>query len=152
MIDRIKDFIGKLSGNGFARNEAERSQQMLVATCALLLEMAAADGEFSAAEKALIPRLLRDEYGLSEAHVELLVQSANQQLEESIDLWRFTNLINQHAKPEEKLQVIEMIWKIAFTDGRLNEHEDYLVHKLATLLRLTHQELIQAKLRVVQPK
>lgn len=149
MIERIKGFIDKLSTNGFSRNETERSQQMLVATCVLLLETAAADGEFGAAEKTLIPRLLRDEYGLSDAHVQLLLRSASRELEESIDLWRFTNLINQHAKPEEKLQVIEMIWKIAFSDGRLDEHEDYLVHKLATLLRLTHQELIQAKLRVI---
>jgi len=152
MINNIKDFLGKLVRNGFSQNEAEKSQQMLVATCALLLEMAAADGEFSEVEKEMIFGLLRDAYSLSDEHMKLLVESANQQLEQSIDLWRFTNLINQQAKPEEKLQVIEMIWKIAFTDGRLDEHEDYLVHKLATLLRLTHQELIEAKLKVIPPK
>jgi uncharacterized tellurite resistance protein B-like protein len=40
-----------------------------------------------------------------------------------------------------------MIWRIAFADGNLDKHEDYLVHKLAKLLRLTHKQLIEAKLR-----
>lgn len=152
MIDHLKDFFGKIMKNGFSENGEEKSQQILVATCALLLEMASADGEFSEAEQKLILEVLKEEYGLSNENANLLVQSANQQLEESIDLWRFTNLINQHAKVEEKLQIIELVWKIAFTDGRLDQHEDYLVHKLATLLRLTHNELIQAKLRVILPK
>ena len=48
---------------------------------------------------------------------------------------------------EEKLQVIELVWEIAYADGLLDKHEDYLVHKLADLLRLTHQQLIEAKLK-----
>ena len=42
-----------------------------------------------------------------------------------------------------------MVWKIAYADGRLDKHEDYLVHKLAKLLRLTHNQLIDAKLKII---
>ena len=66
----------------------------------------------------------------------------------SIDLWQFTNLINQNYSTDEKLQIIETMWKIVYADGRLDKHEDYLVHKLSNLLRLTHKQLIDAKLRV----
>jgi uncharacterized tellurite resistance protein B-like protein len=52
---------------------------------------------------------------------------------------------------EEKLQIIENVWRIAYADGRLDKHEDYLVHKLATLLRLSHKQLIEAKLKAKQP-
>lgn len=43
---------------------------------------------------------------------------------------------------------IETIWRIACTDRELDKHEDYLVHKLAKLLRLSHKQLIEAKLKV----
>ena len=60
----------------------------------------------------------------------------------------FARLINQNYNTAEKIQVIETIWAIAYSDARLDKHEDYLVHKLAGLLRLTHRQLIDAKLRV----
>ena len=47
------------------------------------------------------------------------------------------------------LLAIEMIWQVAYADGRLDSHEDYLVHKLATLLRLDHKQLIEAKLKIL---
>jgi uncharacterized tellurite resistance protein B-like protein len=43
-----------------------------------------------------------------------------------------------------------MVWEIAYTDGKLDKYEDYLVHKLAKLLHLTHKQLIEAKLRVIR--
>ena len=152
MIDFIRDLFSKISEHGFSENEEEKSQQLRIATCALLLEMATIDGEFSKAEKENLINILKKEYELSMKDVESLITTANAKLEESIDLWRFTNLINQYLSIEQKLQVIEMVWKIAYSDGKLDQHEDYLVHKLATLLRLTHNELIQAKLRVILPQ
>ncbi len=44
--------------------------------------------------------------------------------------------------------MVELVWDIAYADGSLDRHEDYFVHKLANLLRLTHRQLIDAKLRV----
>ena len=44
-----------------------------------------------------------------------------------------------------------MVWEIIYTDGILDKHEDYLVHKLANLLRLSHEQLIEAKLKVLHP-
>lgn len=151
MIERIRDFLGRVAGQGFSENKEERNHQTLVAACALLIEMANADGKFSEAEKVRIMDILKHEYQLSDDLADSLVEVANHELEDSIDLWRFTNLVNEHFTTEQKLQVIEMVWRVAYTDGKLDQHEDYLAHKLATLLRLTHQELIQAKLRVISP-
>ncbi len=89
---------------------------------------------------------------MSDEHAAALIESANKELEKSIDLWQFTNLINQNYSKEEKLQIIETVWKIVYTDGRLDKHEDYLIHKLAKLLRLSHKELIDAKLKVIHSK
>lgn len=152
MIERIKDFFGKIANQGFSENEEEKYHQTLTAACVLLIEMAAADGKFSSVEKNRVLDILRQEYRLSDDEADLLIKAANHEREESIDIWRFTNLINQQFTTEQKLQVIEMVWRIAYTDGKLDAHEDYLAHKLATLLRLTHNELIQAKLKVILPR
>ena len=71
------------------------------------------------------------------------------ELKGSIDLWQFTNLINQNYSLEEKIRIIEMVWKIAYADGKLDKHEDYFLHKLSNLLRLTQKQLIEAKLKIL---
>ena len=149
MIDLIKQFFSKDVIASRPVQGKETSHDIRVATCALLLEMARIDGTFSDSEKTQIIRTLKEVYGLSEEAVANLIKISTEELDDSIDLWRFTNLINQNYSPEEKIQVIEMVWKLAYTDGVLDKHEDYLLHKLANLLRLTHKQLIDAKLKVL---
>lgn len=121
-----------------------------IAACALFLEMARADGEFSDEEQGRILTILKNDYHLSDEEALVLIQSADRELEQSIDLWHFTNRINQSHSEEEKIDIISMLWKIVYADGTLDKHERYLVHKLSNLLRLSHQELIDAKMRVLK--
>ena len=74
---------------------------------------------------------------------------ARQELDTRIDLWGFTNLINQHYDNEQKMKVIEMIWEVVYADGKLSAHEDYLVHKLYKMLNLSHERMIEAKMKVL---
>ena len=111
--------------------------------------MARVDGKFSDSERSQIIQTLEDVYGLSEEAVAELIRVTSEKLKDSIDLWHFTNLINRNYSVEEKIRVIEMVWRLAYADGVLEEHEDYLLHKLANLLHLTHKQLIDAKLKVL---
>ena len=149
MKDLIKRFLNKSPNEILDKNQENDSHDIRIATCALLLEMANIDDEFSSSEKERIILILKENFGLSENLATALIKKTKEELKGSIDLWQFTNLINQHYSIEEKKQIIEMIWKIAFADGKLDKHEDYLVHKLANLLRLTHKQLIDAKLKVL---
>jgi uncharacterized tellurite resistance protein B-like protein len=148
MIDLVKKFFGKNTMDSPHDQEGEKSHDIRVATCALLIEMSNIDGEFSESERESIISLLKKDYDLSDENAIALMEASKEELKGSIDLWQFTNLINQNYSMEEKLWIIEMVWRIAYTDGKLDKHEDYLVHKLAKLLRLTHKQLIEAKLRV----
>jgi len=76
------------------------------------------------------------------------MEAALAELEGSIDLWKFARIINKEYSVEEKVQTIEAVWRVIYADGRLDGHEDHLVHRLADLLRLSHSQLIEAKLRV----
>ena len=150
MIDLFRKFFGKSAAEGSSDKEEAVSHDVRIATCALLLEMANIDGKFSVVEREGIIRILREDYRLSDEHTIALIEAADEELKQSIDLWQFAKLINQNYSTDEKLQIIEMIWKIVYADGRLDQHEDYLVHKLAHLLRLTHKQLIDAKIKVIQ--
>lgn len=117
-----------------------------LAACVLLLESAHADDKCTQEEMDRIVASLRQRFSLSPEDANKLLELAARERQNSIDLWTFTNDLNQHLCKEEKLAVLEDIWGVIFADGRLSSHEDHLAHKLANLLRLTHQELIEAKL------
>jgi len=148
MIDLVKKFFSKRSHDDSSHQRRERTHDIRIATCALLLEMSHIDGEFSASERERIFSILKKNFDLSDEHATALLEASNKELNGSIDLWQFTNLINQNYSIEEKMRVVEIVWDVVYADGKLDKHEDYLVHKLATLLRLTHKQLIEAKMKV----
>jgi uncharacterized tellurite resistance protein B-like protein len=148
----VKDILKHLFGTGSDDDRSlspRKPDDIRVATCALFLEMANIDDEFTESERRCVLEMLQQEYGVSSDHAAQLARQAQDQLEGSIDLWQFTNLINERYTKEEKIQVVELIWKLIYADGHLSEHENYLIHRLAKMLRLNHRELINAKLAVI---
>lgn len=152
----MKDIFKKVFGA--AREDADQpdaprqeasGHDVRIATCALFLEIANIDNEFSDEERHSIIDILQSEFDLSEQHAEELAAEAARELKGSIDLWQFTNSINDNFTDEEKMRVVELLWRVVYADGKLDAHEDFLVHKLAKLLRLQHKQLIQCKLRVL---
>jgi uncharacterized tellurite resistance protein B-like protein len=143
----FKRLFDKLGVSDTRKTQPADEEALRIATCAILLEMARIDGEFSETEREAILSIFREQYGLSDEDAEALVAAAGQELGESLDLWNFTNTINEQYSMEEKIRIVELVWRVAYSDSRLDKHEDYLVHKLAKLLRLHHSELIEAKRR-----
>lgn len=123
-----------------------------LAVCALLLEVAEADDEFSAQERHYVRDALASRFSLDRHEVESLMGAARERRAESVDLWHFTHEINESWSRDEKLAFMEEIWRLIYADGTLSGHEDYLVHQLAKLLNLAHPDLIQAKLEVLRDR
>jgi len=159
MIGRIKKFFEKVSNENSSDGEYASGgtpgqdgapgsgHDIHVATCALFIEMANIDGEFSEDEQYNIVSILKSKYQLSDENVSDLMGAARDELNRSLDYWRFANLINQNYSEREKVEIVELAWRIVYTDGRLDKHEDYLMHKLSTLLHISHEQFIDAKLK-----
>ncbi|MCD6152890.1 MAG: TerB family tellurite resistance protein [Syntrophobacterales bacterium] len=147
MIPLVEKFFGKMTNNTSDVSE-KPPHDIRIATCALLLEMSQIDGEFSESERKSILSIITKDYHLDNKYATAILEAADEELKKNLDLWQFTNLINRNYTHEEKIKIIEMVWRIAYTDGRLDKHEDSLVHKLADLLHLTHRQLIDTKMRV----
>jgi uncharacterized tellurite resistance protein B-like protein len=152
MLNIIKQFFSKEPAEISTAVKRKTEQDVRVATCALFLEMARIDEKFTKAEMDTILSILKEKYGLSQDHADALLSEADRELEESVDLWQFARLINENYSIEEKIEVIETLWQMVFVDGKMDKYEHYLMSKLKNLLRLSHDQLIKAKLKVMQSK
>ena len=150
MIDLIKKYFGKANTAGSQAADPHSGHDLRVAVCALCIEMARIDGNFSAQELDHVLAILKQKYHLAPENVEALMDTAEQELDESVDLWQFAKLINENYTIAEKIEIIEILWKIVYVDGKMDEHEHYLMNKMSNLLRLSHPQLIDAKLKVLR--
>ena len=132
--------------NGSAGRERQRID---VAVAVVLLEMAHADRDLADLEKQLVEDLLQHKFQLDADQVAELLELAEETRRESFDLQQFTSLINEGFSREEKFLVMETLWRIIYADGVLDKYEDALARQLAALLRLSHREAIDLKLKVL---
>jgi uncharacterized tellurite resistance protein B-like protein len=149
MINRIVDIL-KGQGQSAPPQGPEHTDpyDQLLAVCALFVEMAGIDGEFSSEEHDRITSILTSEYELDSEDVEQVIATARERMRTSMDYWHLTNIINRNYAEEQKVRIVELLWKIIYADGSVDVHEDYLVHKLSRLLGLKHRQMIDAKIRM----
>jgi len=146
MFDVVKHFFHKEEMNDGSGRET--GHDILVATCALLVEIARIDKTFTQDEMATVLSILKEKYGLSGQHADALIAEAEKQLDESVDLWQFARLINENYSNEEKMEIIETLWRVVYVDGKMDQYEQYLMNKMKNLLRISHDQLIDAKMKV----
>ena len=145
MFDLIKKILANKRG-GVTISARENEERTRIAACVLLLETAHADNECTADEMSHVMEVLKNDFAISEEQAEELLELAYRERGQAVDLWQFTNLINQQFDRQEKIRLMEAVWRIIHADGQLEKHEDYFAHKLAKLLRLKHNDLIAAKI------
>jgi len=147
MFERLKSvFILSDSERpgGLAQDSGRRIQ---VATAVILLEVANADDDFSESEQDTVIGILKDNFDLSNDEVDDLIAASDEERKGSVDMWHFANIINENYSEPEKHSVMENIWRVIYADGRLDKYEDHIVHKLATILHISHEKMIDAKLK-----
>ncbi len=148
MLLRLKKMLLREETGDPGSEERAKRERIQVATCVILLEVARSNDDFSRVEKTTVAAILKGRFELSDEAVEDLLEVARKSREESVDLWEFTNLVNERYSRDEKREILEAAWKVIYADDKLDMYEDHFVHKLAKLLRLEHRDLIAAKLKV----
>ncbi len=141
MIDRIKQFftaeIVNQSGN------SEHQQQLAAAS--LMVEIMVIDRQVENAERNVIQQLLQKQFELSDGEIEQLIELAHQEVEEATSLFQFTRLVNDHFNTEEKVGLVENLWRVAYADDHLDKHEEAMIRRIADLLYVSHSDFIRAK-------
>ena len=116
-----------------------------VAACALLLDVAWADGEFSASERAHLEHVFARHFGLSTAEGARILALAEERRQRSVDHFEFTSVLHRGYDLGQKMVLAEVMWGLALADGQIADHEHYLTRKIANLLDLEPGYLSSAK-------
>lgn len=147
MFDAIKSFVADLTdgerpSGGFADHEFR------VAYAALLVHAAAIDGEVTASERDELTALLKQRFDLDNAAADVLVQQATAAEEKAVDFYHFTHTICGALDDSERRRMIEMMWTVAYADGKISDYEDNLIWRVADLLGVSSAERIALRQRV----
>ena len=113
---------------------------------ALLVEMMRADHYVGDAERKALMTFLEDSFELATADAKVLLRQAEYTATDAISLYQFTAILNAELDSGQKEHLIKLMWRIALVDGQLDQHEEYLVRKVADLLYVPHNRFIRAKL------
>jgi uncharacterized tellurite resistance protein B-like protein len=123
MLDSIRDFFQR---NLLAEPTVMNKQHSLqLATAALLFELAHADDRIDDRERDSMSQLIKAQFDLDEAEITALIDMAAEESRLATCLFEFTSLVNEHYLPEQKRQIIEMCWRVAYSDGSLDRYEEH---------------------------
>lgn len=145
MLVKIKQFFS--SYLSIEENSAELSSEEVIqlATAALLIEVTKADYELTKQESQAVIDALRQTYQLDPVTLDSLLKLAEEEAHEASSLYQFTRLVNDFYDYDQKLQLIESMWQVAFADGDLDKYEEHLIRKVAELIYVSHKDFIKTK-------
>jgi uncharacterized tellurite resistance protein B-like protein len=107
------------------------------------------DDDFDAAERATIERLLAQRFELEPTAVQALLAEAERAVRHSTQFFPFTQEICRRLEPEARVQIIEMLWAVAYADGVLDPQEDMLLRRIAGLIAVPDGERGMARKRAL---
>lgn len=136
MFDNLKTFFDKKTDLTEISFDSEK-----IAVVALLISTAKYDGNFDESEKLEIHNLIKNYFSLSSESTDDLFKAAEKIENEANDLQQFTRSLNKLLNEEEKLKIVELIWKIVMADGIIDNYEENLVRRLSGLLYLQDKDI-----------
>lgn len=148
-LDAIRSFFSSKKSAAPATSTAD---PIAIAACALLLEIAHADADFTSEERERIARHAREDLGVAADDVREVLRLAEEARRESVDLYQFTKLVTEGFSREQRLRLIEAIWGVVYSDGVLTAVEGQLARRVAELLGFQHPEVQAARERVAARK
>jgi uncharacterized tellurite resistance protein B-like protein len=145
MMDRLKAWLteeqGELSGD---------RDTLQLAVAALLMEAGQVDGSLGDPERAAVQRLLERKFRLSAEAAYALAAAGERRADQSAQLFGFTRTINERMPPERRVELIEMLWEVAYADGVLDPLEDAMLRQVGGLVDVADSERGAARQRVLR--
>jgi uncharacterized tellurite resistance protein B-like protein len=125
-----------------AENDYHKKQ---MAAAALFIEVLKSDFEHRDEEWATVESSLRELFDLSSDEITQITALAEEEVHNAISLQGFTRCINDNYSNEEKLRIVEMLWRVVLADGVINKHENHIMRKIGALLYIPHKDYVRAK-------
>ena len=147
MLRTLKDLFDKLSPMAAGANPQAEEHALQLATAVMLVEVMRSDPGFRPGEREAVLAALRDKFTLNKDEADRLAELAETTARQATDLFAFTSRINDHFEMPQKLRMIEHMWRVAYADGRLSDHERHVMWRVADLLHVPKGAYVHAKMR-----
>jgi uncharacterized tellurite resistance protein B-like protein len=147
IMRNLQAWITRNLGGASEEDGAAREQARNLAVAALLVEVLRADYDVAGDERRQVLASVRGILGLDAAQCEQLLTEAEHQVDRAHDLHQFTAAINRALAHDEKLRLVEELWRVARADATIHKYEEHIIRRIADLLHVSHREFIAAKLR-----
>ena len=144
MLKRIKAALADSSAI-----EEPSYEDHKVAAAVMLIEAAALDGDFDPKEREAIAGLLMRHFDIGAADSSDLISMAEVEQSGANDLVRYTRAIKDNYSPENRIELIEMLWEVAYADKVLHEYEANLLRRIGGLLYVSDRDRGEARKRVL---
>ena len=120
-----------------------------IAAAALLFEAAAMDGHVGPEEQRAISDIASSRFGLNQEETATLMEMAERLQEDANQLFGFTREIKNTFKPEERVELMEMLWEVVYADGVLHDHEANLMRRIGGLIYVSEIDRGNARKRAM---
>ena len=145
MIRQLKELLRDSLGAQEPDSEASLQRRLHLAAAVLLTEVVHADHQVDEQERHTVREALEGTFGLSAEESSDLLALAEDRVTDITPLQEFTSLIHRHFSYEQKIHVIEQMWRVVYSDGAVDKYEEHLVRRAAELLYVSHGDFIRAK-------
>lgn len=142
MLDALRAIFTRPDTSSF-------SMEPQMAVAALLVHLAAVDGNTSPAEKQAVRRALSENYDVEVGELDQLIAEATRRDAESVDFYRFTSALSS-LESEERVRIIEMMWQVVFADNQNHELEDNMVWRIAELIGVSARDRTVLRARMAR--
>ena len=153
MFEKLKSLLTQgreknpMNTNPYSSNQAGKIQ---IAATVLMFEMANSDGNISEEEFESITNSVNNVFKIEKEKVEELIKISKEELKESVSLYEFSGVINENLLHNEKIELLDQLWRIIYSDNKLDKYEDKLIKQIGGMLKLAHKEIIHSKLFIKQ--
>jgi uncharacterized tellurite resistance protein B-like protein len=147
MFASLKKLIAGLAPDARQPDQFETGKCRL-ATAALLIRVATADGEMSEARRAKLHAVVKSGFGLDDLATARLTDDATAADRGAVDLYHFTRQLNDALDDEGRRRVIKMMWEVALGDGAANEFANNIIWRAADLLGVPSRQRIALRQRI----
>jgi uncharacterized tellurite resistance protein B-like protein len=146
MLGSLRTLISRLDQGSDSQMQSESEARL--ATAALLIRLATVDSDLSEDRRSRLHRILKSGFALDDPATGRLIEEAVAAERRAIDLYQFTRRINDALDDGKRRRVVQMMWEMAYVDGRLNGFEANVIWRTADLLGVPSRQRIEIRQQV----
>ena len=132
----------------FFKKKEEKKEEpknlKLIALC-LAFEVANADNDIDVQEKDLMLKKIKESIDVSILTEKEIFDVIKEESEKKVSFYDIIYDINKNLDKDEKIDILKMLWEIAYADQVLDDDEERIIRRSAEMLGIKPSIVLQTK-------